>query len=340
MAFEIRQSRNIDVELPTSTLVHPRSQYDGFTPPLPPCEERDAVASLMAVIEAHGNGANEDFIEFELDSFSFYIDTAYYHCEMRPLQYMATKVAHDRFYFDGVLSIGDVRYYVRKVEVSELPIGNYGTSKPTVEGQIWVRSRFNTGREVYYRLKKAATEYQRYYNPFLWVADLAKHVVDYSSFMIEQGRQVGIDSFKEHFIRWLSDSHHGSPKFQNWRLKHPSDDYRSSVVANVEFFWKEMNGVLGREKAESQLFRETIYFNQYKQDRAPSIPMVVQGDEKEPPTIVTPYIKECFGHMAIGKMLRAIGGNALRQPPLGSGASAPSTSNGIAGVEKSRVFLD
>ncbi|KAK4131071.1 S-adenosyl-L-methionine-dependent methyltransferase [Trichocladium antarcticum] len=322
--FEIRRSKNVCVELPTSTLVHPRSQYDGFAPPLPPSKERDAVASLLDATKAQRDVADKDFVEFELEAFCFYIDTAYYQCEMRPLQYMATKIAHDRFYFDGVLRVGEVRHYVQKVEVTELPIGNYGVSNPTVGGQIWVRSRLNANREVYYRLQNAATEYARYYTPFLWVADLAKHLVDYSASMIEQGRQVGIGSFQEHFIQWLLDAHGGSPEFQDWRRQHPSADYRTSVVANIEFFWKEMNGVLGGDHAQSLLlFRETMYISAYKQqqDRAPAVPMVVRGDEEEPPTIVTPYIQDCFGHMAIGTMLRTVGGPAA------------ATSNGVAEVD-------
>ncbi|KXX76365.1 DNA (cytosine-5)-methyltransferase 1, partial [Madurella mycetomatis] len=182
------------------------------------------------------------------------------------------------------------------------------------EGQIWVRSKLNANKEVYYRLKKPAAEYARYYYPFLWVADLAKHAVDFSAWMIERGRQVDLRSFKEPFIRWLLKTHGGSPSFQRWRRKHPSDDYRASVSANIEFIWKEINGVLGIKKALSlQIFRELIHFSQYKRSAPPQIPMIVRGEEREPATIVTPYIKECFGHMTVGKMLRAIDGSSTMQ---------------------------
>ncbi|KAK4038296.1 hypothetical protein C8A01DRAFT_17585 [Parachaetomium inaequale] len=221
--FEVRRSKSIYVDLPKSTLVQPKSQYDGFIPPLPPTRERNAVLSLMESIQG-----NEDFVEIELDSFCFYINAAYYPFEMRPLQHMATRVAHDQFFFDGVLSVGGVRHYVQKIEISELPIGNYGTSHATVQGQIWVRSRLNSKKEIYYRLNRPRTEYARFYAPFLWVADLAKHVVDFSAAMIDQGRQVEINSFQVHFIRWLRGIHGKSPEFQLWRQQHPSDDYRTS----------------------------------------------------------------------------------------------------------------
>ncbi|KAK4154294.1 hypothetical protein C8A00DRAFT_14546 [Chaetomidium leptoderma] len=329
--FEVGRSKNVNVELPTSTLIHPKAQYEGFNPPMPPSKERDAVASLMEFVEARGTTTMDDFVEFELDSFSFYVNSVWYPFEMRPLQHMATRAGHDRLYFDGVLSIGGNQRYVQKIEVSELPIGNYGTSHATAQDQIWVRSRLNAKREVYYRLSKPSTEYARFFTPFTWLADLAKHAVDYSAAMINQGRQVELESFKAHFTQWLVGIHGGSREFRRWRRKHPSDDYRTSVSANIDFIWKEMNGVLGRKKALSlQLCRETIYFTQYKPAAFPPLPNIVQGREEAPPTIVTPYVKDCFGHMVIGKMLKAIRGEEASQP---SGAGAQQQPNGA--VEKS-----
>ncbi|KAK4100403.1 hypothetical protein N658DRAFT_516695 [Parathielavia hyrcaniae] len=226
--FEVGRSGRICVELPKSTLVHPRSQYEGFVPPLPPCKEREALASLMKAVHAQGGQEKEEFVEFELDQFCFYNLSHSCPLEMRPLQHMATKRRHSQFYFDGVLSLGPVKHYVENVEVSGLPIGNYGTSHPTVKGQIWIRSRLNSKREVYYLLKKPRVEYARFYTPFLWTADLAKHVVDYSASMIQQRRQVEIHSFKAHFAQWLVNTHGRSAVFWNWRGKHPSNDYRTS----------------------------------------------------------------------------------------------------------------
>lgn len=307
--FEELRSKNISVELPPSTLAHPRSRFEGFLPPMRPSREGNAVASLMETPEIQERIARGEFVEFELDSFCFYVNGAHYHYEMRPLQLMTTRFGHDRFYFDGVLSSGGVKYYVQQVEVCELPIGNYDTTHPSVQGQIWVRSRLNAKQEVYYRLNQPAIEYARFYDPFLWVADLAKHVVDYSAAMISQGRPVEINSFKNHFAWWLLQTHANSHAFQDWRRQHPDDDFRTSVSANIDFIWKEMNGVLGPKKPLSiDLFKETIYFTRYKQTKATPTPTIKQGKEEAPPTIVTQYIQDCFGDMVIGKMLRVPGG--------------------------------
>ncbi|KAH6623610.1 hypothetical protein F5144DRAFT_595741 [Chaetomium tenue] len=188
--------------------------------------EVDPGASEVTFAGGQGEG---DFIECELNDFGFYVDSVLYPFEMRPLQHLATKQGHDRFFFDGVLSIGGVKHCVERVEVSELPIGNYGIAHPTTRGQIWVRSRLNSQKEVYYRLGKPAFEYLRFYTPFVWVADLGKHVVDFSSSMIDRGRQVGLDSFRAHFAQWLSGTHGPTQELQLWRRQHPSDDYRTSA---------------------------------------------------------------------------------------------------------------
>ncbi|KAK0713121.1 hypothetical protein B0T26DRAFT_648766, partial [Lasiosphaeria miniovina] len=220
--------------LPSSTLVTPKSRYQGFEPQHPLVPERVALADLLRCFKNQDRLAGRAYIELELDNFSFYINSACYPFEMRPLHHLATKAAHDTYYFDGILSFGNVRHYVSKVEVSELPIGNYGGEHDTVQDQIWVRSRSNSKQEIYYRLKKPSAEYTRFHEPFLWIADLAKHVVDFCSSMIEDGLQVSLDSFKESFIRWLLRTHSKSPSFQKWRLQHPSDNFSRQMIGSIK----------------------------------------------------------------------------------------------------------
>ncbi|KAK0625244.1 hypothetical protein B0T17DRAFT_655008 [Bombardia bombarda] len=314
--FDDRRSTHIYVDLPRSTLTTPKSQHHGYIPPLPPTRERIAVRALLEAAEAQGNVTN-GFIGFELDRFSFYVNSKIYPYEMRPLHHLATKNAHDKFYVDGILSVGDVKHYVSGVEVSELPIGNYGIEHPGVDGQIWARSSMNSREEIYYRLNNPALEYVRFYDPFRWIADLAKHFVDFCSDMIDHQQEVELSSFKKCFIQWLVKAHGNAESFVKWRREHPSDDFRTSVVANLEFIWKETNGVLESEQVASlKIFREIRSFNQYKPDPAPKVKLVVQDNETARPTIVTPYIKECFGHMVIGKMLQLAGNSSSPAEPL------------------------
>ncbi|KAK4447721.1 hypothetical protein QBC34DRAFT_495826, partial [Podospora aff. communis PSN243] len=301
--FKESRSRNITVDIPRAVLVTPRSRHHGFTPPFPLAKERDALKSLM---DSRGSPiSSTEWVEFDLEQFSFYITTPFAD-EMRSPQRMNIKAGHGRYYFDGVLSNGRTKHYVQMVEVIELPIGNYGRQFSSTSGQIWIRSKLNQNRELYYRLKTPAIEYERFYTPFLWVADLAKHVVDFS---FESESDVCIVSFKEDFYAWLMDVH-GATVLHKWLSQHPSPDFRTSVAASIEFIWKEMNGVLGQKKAASlSLFQEVMTCTQFRPVSTPfpvggMIEPVKRGDEPQYPTVVTPYVKECFGQMVLGKMLR------------------------------------
>ncbi|KAK4194787.1 putative DNA methylase [Triangularia verruculosa] len=313
---QTHSKHQLSVEIPVSTLITPRSQHDGFIPPLPVTKEWMAVKAL---VDAHG-ATNEEFIEFDLDQFSFYLDTKRYHLEMRSLQFMDTKNSYDRYYFDGILSCKGQRYYVQRAEVAELPIGNYGTEHPSVDGEIWVRSMLNTKKDIYYRLGKPTTEYKRFYDPFVWATDLAKHVVDFAGSLLGKRQDVTLDVFKVSFSEWLETTHGKSVVFRKWRKQYPSNDFRAAVVNNIVFIWKEMNGIHGAKKAGSMtLFRQTMTLETYQwTEAAPVLPTIkeftmvtTEDDQKRTvvevaPTIVTPYIKQVFGDMVISKVLHEV----------------------------------
>ena len=80
--------------------------------------------------------------------------------------------------------------------------------------------------------------------------------------------------------------------------------------------------MLGRRKALSlRLFHETIYFSAHKRTTSTPLRPVVQGNEEAPPTIVTSYVRDCFGHMVIGKILKVIGNTTT--PGLGAQSRQP-----------------
>ncbi|KAM7186989.1 hypothetical protein V8F20_011156 [Naviculisporaceae sp. PSN 640] len=300
-------STNIYVHIPQSTSVNPKSRYTPFTPPAPPADERTALDALMRALEREGKIENlkEDFIEFELDQFAFYTSANLYPHELRPLHHLAAKKGANTFFFDGILSLGEVKFYLTEVEVVELPVGNYGDDFDSVGGEIWVRSRMNAQEGIFYKLKRPATEYIRYHLPFLWIADLAKHVVDFCSWKLEKkGKVISMSVFNQEFIKWASQKHKRSPSFQRWREQHPSDDFRTSVQANIDYIWKEMNGVIGPSISGLPLFKETIHFSRWeKSGAAPRKVKIREGKHEVDATIVTPYIMKCFGHMVLGKVL-------------------------------------
>lgn len=85
-------------------------------------------------------------------------------------------------------------------------------------------------------------------------------------------------------------------------------------MANIDFIWKEMNGVLEPSKVQGlRLFREAKTFSQWKEEIAPVSTKIREGRFEESATIVTPYVMECFGHMTLGKVLK-VGGQESETP--------------------------
>jgi len=297
-----------------STLVNPRSCAVGYQPPLPVTEESVAIAALLR--EARAGKLAEvpeetgDFVEFELSNFSIYMEPKHRPVELRSLHLLSTtRRGYSSMYFDGILSTGNLRHYVQRVPFCELPIGNYGVSSHTVGGEIWIRSTHNQGHrsEVYYRLTTPSVEYARFYRPFLWVVDLGKHFVDFCSWRLENKRPVTIRDFKINFSQWLRKTHKGSPEFERWYDQLGGrHDFRCSVAANVEHLWKETQGVLQQSVPLLRIFREIHSLTSYKPSSLPPAGVTATDASAVPPTVVTPYIKECFGHMRFGGILHAI----------------------------------
>ncbi|KAL6870439.1 hypothetical protein J3F83DRAFT_681280 [Trichoderma novae-zelandiae] len=289
----------LSVEIPASVLLVPRSCYQDFQPPgdILTLPEWKAVQALSPALAE----STQDFDEILLDEFSIYLDKERCSQEMRSLHQLNTKVGHNDFYFDGVLSIGETRVYVRRIPIVAVPIGNYGSiSVHTVRGNIWLQSPLSYKQELFYRLGKPAKEYARFFYPFLWVADLAKHFVDFLSIMAENERSVSLHHFRSTFAAWMKKSHKDSPEFLDWLRQHPSDDYRTSIAANIGFLHKEALGVLDHREAYSHAIWAEIWdFQSFK-------PFKDQPKIENPPTIVTQYIYDCFEHLPFGDRLLVV----------------------------------
>lgn len=191
--------------------IKPNSKQEGFTPPLPPSTEKVAVQDLqekcnqsnvrkpsceplVSCLPLEG----KSFIEFELSDFSIYLPNNKYHpFAMRGLQHLGVKSGSTKYLFDGVLSVGDRCHYVRDVPFKLRSIGNYGEDLHEVGSQIWIESELNFGVNIFYRLGKPSAEYARYHAEFLWLADFAKHFVDYCE---ASGHPITFAQISERFL--------------------------------------------------------------------------------------------------------------------------------------------
>lgn len=316
-------SQDLFIEIPRSTLVAPRSAFRipegdyGFA-----SREPKAVRSLL---DSDPTQLDEDFIEFELDDFVVYIDTQRYPQEMRALHTHATSTGQQRFYFNGTLKLGDVEHRVEKVPFEEIPLGNYGKGHPTVGDQLWICSEHNRRKNIYYQLKTPSFEYARFHRDFLWVADLAKHTVDFSEHLLELGQNVSIRHFEQDFARWLRTVHGSSPIFQKWYEKRGATDFRQSIIANQPFIRKELFAMFdGRKWSRIDIFKEIA--NPFGMFSSQGHGLLSNGD-RVPHTIVTPYIYDCFSHMKMGMLLKPVQPSVSTEQAIARSWPADGTKN-------------
>ncbi|TPX18188.1 uncharacterized protein E0L32_002697 [Thyridium curvatum] len=301
-----RPTKVFSVDLPRSTLVHPALHTASQLPDAPELTEAEVLQKFLPSMDS-----SNEWTDIVLHNFSIYIDSEKNGNEMRSLHCLSTKNGPNPMYFNGVLEHGDIRHYVRKVPFRELPIGNYGETgedgedASSINGQIWIRSLYNENREVYYRLTTPSIEYKRFFTPFLWVADLGKHFVDYCDAIAQTKRPVYIRNFQSEFSEWLHRHHGDSLAFQRWRAAFGRDDFRTAVVANIDHLWKETNNImsefLDRRSKYLPIFQEILSLDRFQQEILPC------EDTKEiRPTVVTRYIYNCFKHMQLGKILQPV----------------------------------
>ncbi|KAG6011017.1 hypothetical protein E4U21_000048 [Claviceps maximensis] len=298
----IRSSLTVDI--PDSYTTSPQSCYMPFTPSAAEKNERQALAILMPLLEKTQWRTNPGFLELSLTDFCVYYDTPSYPCEMRCLHYLDTKWLHSNFFVDGTLRVADTAIFIRHVPISTVPIGNYAClDSHSVRDQIWLQSELCKERDIFYKLETPAKEYKRFFEPFAWVADLAKHVIDFMLIMADKDVKVSIHHFRKEFRAWLSTVHDGSQEFAQWLAKCPSDDFRTSVVANIAFIYKEAFSVLGKEKVYyHMIWQEALDFTMYpEQTLIKNARCALTKDQ----TIVTDYIYRLFAHLPFGPKLQA-----------------------------------
>ncbi|KAL8695235.1 MAG: hypothetical protein Q9218_000273 [Villophora microphyllina] len=293
----------IGVRLPP--LICPKSLYVGHKPPLPRSKERHVLRDILEA-ERHGpDFEDDDFVYADLNNFSIY----------RPHEFLAPRSStisdgtpqekprsnelvslhelQDRgsncFLFDGIIcpeDNGQQHYYVQAIPFETLSIGAYeNTGCHSVGSNIWIQSVAGKASNIWYRLREPATEYMRYHESFLWLADLSKHVIDF----LHTHEQVKLADCKAHFAAWLQGVHGSNHSFVSWRSKHAKDDFRQALAAYATFLWNQA-GQLGSRYASHPLWTEI--------DPAALNAVPRQLSKlKDGRTIVTPYVYECFSHM-------------------------------------------
>jgi DNA (cytosine-5)-methyltransferase 1 len=195
----------------------------------------------------------------------------------------------------GFTRIGDVQHYLQDVLIKESSVSGYGTDQsPTVE--VYVQSEEasqDSAYDIWFRLGQPSSAYKRYHEPYLWVAQLAKHVLDY----MEDEPSVGLENFKRSFSEWLIPrfSHHST--FQDWHAAFQGrTDFRVGVNAYVEYLYLEAYRLPNSE----ELLAHPLWAN----CMANGLTCVPAQHQLVEHTLATPEVYECFRDMYFGAKIR------------------------------------
>lgn len=199
------------------------------------------------------------------------------------------------FLVDGIIRSGQHQRYVQKVPFEILSIGAYeDVGIHTVGPDIWLQSVASKGSNIWYRLGRPAPEYLRYHTPFVWLADLAKHIVDY----LQAHQQVTLRDFRSTFSLSLEGNHGSDHSFLDWRNQHATEDFRHIITAHAGFLYNQA-GQLGERYASHPIWGE---IDPVALTAIPCQPEI-RTDRR---TVVTPYVYGCFSHMPWAKFLSPI----------------------------------
>ena len=189
-----------------------------------------------------------------------------------------------------------------------LSIGSYAEpERSTVGPYIWIQSIEGTRCDVWYRLGTPAAEYKRYQEPFQWLADLAKHIVDY----LQTHQLVRLDDFRNRFYEWLQDLYLHNEPVRCWLRQHPDHDFRRIIAAQANFLYFQALQV-GQEYEEHPLWEEIhskiLRAVPEQVERGIKQDMYAASQEGDDvisrrKTTVTPYVFQCFKDLPWAKFL-------------------------------------
>ena len=212
------------------------------------------------------------------------------------------------FLFDGVICFGGEKRYVQKIPFETLSIGGYGDlDRSTSASDIWIQSFEGRRLSVWYRLKTPAAEYLKYHEPFLWIAELGKRVVDY----LCSHRDVTLSHFREKFPEWLECVYGQDGFHRQWMKPYGRQDFRQVVVSQANFLWYQAIQVderLEQQPLWGEIHPRYLSAIPERTEKGARAEMFAQSFEARQiisrrKTTVTPYVYKCFKHLPWAKFL-------------------------------------
>lgn len=200
---------------------------------------------------------------------------------------------------DGFLSIGTFQVYVQGLPIELCSVEGYG-QREIPDTVAYLQSDLagkDITYDVWYRVGQPSGRYKRFHDPFLCVAQLSKHVVDYME--DQPSCSVGLHNFRQDFYRWLSRCYQGNVSYEKWHEEFNSrTDFRVDIVAYRDFLYREAYNLSNSEA----LLAHPIW----GQCMVGGLRAIGEQPIVATATITTPYVYENFRHMYFGSKLRAV----------------------------------
>ena len=294
--LESAGGHNDHLEIRVPNLTFPLSQYSGWEPPYPLTDEEVVVRSLLETSGVKNKKyADDNFLSLDLDDFTIYRGPSQASPnEMALLSEVATKQGDQTYFFDGILSDGlsDPKF-LRNIPFKFVSTGGYqDIQQHTVGSDIWIQSVYGRNiSHIWYHLLNPSAVYKPYHTAFTWLADFAKHFVDFLS----QHTAVELDHFRAYFSSWLHKIHGGDCAFETWFSQYGKPDFRQAVAVHSDYLFKQALDI--DLKYKSQQVWSEINLTQS---------IVKRKIERIKRTVVTPYIYNCFKDMEWGSYLQPV----------------------------------
>ncbi|KAL6707786.1 hypothetical protein ACN47E_003686 [Coniothyrium glycines] len=199
---------------------------------------------------------------------------------------------------DGFLCVGNLRHRVEGVEIKDLSVEGYGDrTDPGVKCYLQSQNAADDDTyDIWFRLNQPSLPYRRFHEPFIWIAQLAKHVID---FLQEQSsRAIRLEDFRKWFYLWTSCRHGQHTVFKLWHSAFNHEkDFRVCVNAYIDYIYLQaFNLVDSKQLLRHPLWSECMVRGMRCVELQPMV---------EKFTVTTPDVYQLFRQMYFGANLRS-----------------------------------
>ena len=214
-----------------------------------------------------------------------------------------------------------------------LSIGCYESLEtPTIGSEIWIQSIRAKQHDIWYQLGQPSPEYKRYHQPFLWVANFAKYVVDF----LCTHPMTHLINFRAQFANWLFKTHGQNKHVIVWSQQMPNRNFCGALIVYANFLYCQAAQV-SQVHAEQPLWSEidpralNAVHEQIEIGFTDDMTTTIDAGEqsyKQRKTTVTPFVAKCFAHMPWARLLYS---STARAP-----SSPAATFEGVFSLEESK----